>query len=124
MRLALVFTLAIMAAVLLPGGLAAVGFGLAAEGDAADWTFLFGLLAAVVGALLGALALILTRPTGRWPRLARRLALAFLGAAFLIAGAARVGQLDVYGPLLFLTGAAALLLLVRDLREGAGTGVD
>lgn len=124
MRLAVVRAFAVLAAVLVPGGLAAVGFGLAAEGDAADWAFVFGLLAAVTGALFGVLALILTRPATGWPRLARRLALGVLGVTFIVAGASQVRELDVYWPLLVLTGAAALLLLVRDLREGAGTKVD
>ncbi len=117
MRLAVVRAFAVLAAALLPGGLAAVGLGLAASGAAADWAFAFGLLAAIAGALFGALALILARPATGWPRLARRLALGVLGVAFIVAGAWRLGEFEAYWPLLVLTGAAALLLLVRDLRE-------
>ena len=124
MRLALVAALGIAAGVLVPGGLAAVAFGLATEGDAADWAFAFGLLAAVAGALFAALALILARPATGWPRLARRFALGTLGVVFILVGASRADELEVFWPLLVLTGAAALLLLVRDLRAGAGTKVD
>lgn len=102
------------------GGLAAMGFGLAAEGDGALWVFLFGLLAVVAGGLCAASALVLARPTGRWPRLARRIALGFLGVLCIVMASFQFDLSEPYSPLLLLAGVAALALLVIDIREARG----
>jgi len=67
MRSLIVRALAVLAVPLALGGLAAMGFGLASESDEAIWVFAFGMLALVAGVLSAASALIVARPTGRWP---------------------------------------------------------
>jgi len=109
--------LAGLAVPLLLGGLAAMGFGVAAEGDGAVWVFLFGLLALVAGALSAVSALIVARPTGRWPRLARRIALGFLGVLCIIVASFQFDNSEPYAALVLLAGVAALTLLVLDIRE-------
>jgi uncharacterized membrane protein HdeD (DUF308 family) len=111
---------AALAVPLLLGGLAAMGFGLAVEGDGALWVFLFGLLAVVVGGLCAASALVLARPTGHWPRLARRIALGFLGVLCIVMASFQFDLSEPYSPLLLLAGVAALALLVIDIREAQG----
>ena len=106
-----------MAVPLVLGGLAAMGFGLAAEGDGALWVFAFGLLAAVAGLLCAASALIVARPTSGWPRLARRIALGFLGVLCIVMASFQFDLSEPYSPLLLLAGVAALTLLVLDIRE-------
>jgi len=109
---------AALAVPLVLGGLAAMGFGLAAEGDGALWVFAFGLLAFVAGVLSAASALIVARPTGRWPRLARRVTLGVLGVLCIITASFRFDISEPYAPLVLLAGVAALALLVIDIREG------
>jgi uncharacterized membrane protein HdeD (DUF308 family) len=109
-----------LAVPLLLGGLAAMGFGVAAEGDGAVWVFIFGLLAVVAGALSAVSALIVARPTGRWLRLVRRVALAVLGVLCIIVASFRFDLSEPYSPLVLLAGVAALVLLVMDIREGHG----
>ena len=120
MRTLVVRLLAGLAVPLLLGGLAAMGFGVAAEGDGAVWVFIFGLLAVVAGALSAVSALIVARPTGRWLRLARRVALAVLGVLCIIVASFRFDLSEPYSPLVLLAGVAALVLLVMDIREGHG----
>jgi|GEM_PF-2622316 len=122
MRRIVVRALAALAVPLVLGGLAAMGFGLAAEGDGAVWVFLFGLLAVVAGALSAVSALIVARPTGRWPRLARRIALGFLGVLCIVVASFHfdLSEPEPYSPLVLLAGVAALVLLVMDIREGHG----
>jgi uncharacterized membrane protein HdeD (DUF308 family) len=105
---------------LVAGGLAAMGFGLAAEGDGALWVFAFGLLAAVAGILSAASALIVARPTSGWPRLARRVTLGVLGPLCLVVGSVRFDLSEPYSPLVLLAGVAALTLLLLDIREPGG----
>jgi len=112
--------LAAMAVPLVLGGLAAMGFGLAAEGDGALWVFAFGVLAVVAGALSAASALIVARPTSGWPRLARRIALGVLGVLCIIVASLRFDISEPYAPLVLLAGVAALALLVMDIREPGG----
>jgi uncharacterized membrane protein HdeD (DUF308 family) len=109
--------LAGLAVPLVLGGLAAMGFGLAAEGDGAVWVFAFGLLAAVAGLLSAASALIVARPTSGWPRLARRGALGVLGVLCIVVASFRFDISEPYAPLVLLAGVAALALLVMDIRE-------
>jgi uncharacterized membrane protein HdeD (DUF308 family) len=113
-----------LAVPLVLGGLAAMGFGLASEGDGAVWVFLFGLLAFIAGALSAASALIVARPASGWPRLARRIALFVLGLLCMIAASFRFDISEPYGPLLLLAGIAALALLVIDIREAGGEADD
>ena len=120
MRRIVVRALAALAVPLVLGGLAAMGFGVAAEGDGAVWVFAFGLLAVVAGALSAVSALIVARPTGRWLRLARRVALAVLGVLCIIVASFRFDLSEPYSPLVLLAGVAALVLLVMDIREGHG----
>jgi len=120
MRTLVVRAFAALAVPLVLGGLAAMGYGLASEGDGAVWVFLFGLLAVVVGALSAASALIMARPTGRWPRLARRIALGFLGVLCIVMASFQFDLSEPYSPLLLLAGVAALALLVIDIREARG----
>ena len=120
MRRIVVRALAGLAVPLVLGGLAAMGFGLAAEGDGAMWVFLFGLLAVVAGALSAASALIVARPASGWPRLARRVALAVLGVLCIVVASFRFDLSEPYSPLVLLAGVAALVLLVMDIREGHG----
>ncbi len=122
MRTLVVRLLVALAVPLLLGGLAAMGFAVAAEGDGAVWVFVFGLLALVAGGLSAASALIIARPTGRWPRLARRVALAVLGVLCIIVASFRFDLSEPYSPLVLLAGVAALVLLVMDIREPRGGG--
>jgi uncharacterized membrane protein HdeD (DUF308 family) len=115
--------LAVLAVPLVLGGLAAMGFGVAAEGDGALWVFAFGLLAVVAGALSAASALIVARPTSGWPRLARRIALGVLGVLCIIVASLQFDLSEPYSPLVLLAGVAAIALLVIDIREPRG-GVD
>ena len=115
--------LTVLAVPLVLGGLAAMGFGVAAEGDGALWVFAFGLLAVVAGGLSAASALIVARPTGRWPRLARRVVLGFLGVLCIIVASFQFDLSEPYSPLVLLAGVAAIALLVLDIREPRG-GVD
>jgi uncharacterized membrane protein HdeD (DUF308 family) len=124
MRRLIVRALAVLAVPFVLGGLAAMGFGLAAEGDGALWVFAFGLLALVTGALSAVSALIVARPTSGWPRLARRVALGLLGALCIIGASLRFDISEPYGPLLLLAGVAALALLVIDIREAHGEAND
>ncbi len=117
MRSLVVRLFAALAVPLVLGGLAAMGFGLAAEGDGALWVFAFGLLAFVAGVLSAASALIVARPTGRWPRLARRVTLGVLGVLCIITASFRFDISEPYAPLVLLAGVAALALLVMDIRE-------
>ena len=117
MRTLVVRALAGLAVPLVLGGLAAMGFGLASEGDGALWVFAFGLLAAVVGLLCAASALIVARPTSGWPRLARRVTLAVLGVLCIIVASVQFDNSEPYAALLLLAGVAALTLLVLDIRE-------
>jgi hypothetical protein len=116
--------LAALAVPFVLGGLAAMGFGLAAGGDGAVWVFTFGLLAFVAGALSAASALIVARPTSGWARLARRVALFVLGLLCMIAASFRFDISEPYGPLLLLAGIAAIALLVIDIREAGGEADD
>lgn len=120
MRSLIVRALAMLAVPLVLGGLAAMGFGLAAEGDGALWVFAFGLLAAVAGGLCAASALIVARPRGRWLRLARRVTLGVLGVLCIIVASFRFDISEPYAPLVLLAGVAALALLVMDIREAHG----
>ena len=120
MRSLIVRALAVLAVPLALGGLAAMGFGLASEGDGAVWVFLFGLLAVIAGALSAASALIVARPTSGWPRLARRIALFVLGLLCMTAASFRFDISEPYAPLLLLAGVASLVLLVVDIREPGG----
>jgi uncharacterized membrane protein HdeD (DUF308 family) len=122
-RSLIVRTLAVLAVPFALGGLAAMGFGLASEGDGAVWVFAFGLLAVVAGALSAASALIVARPTGRWPRLARRVVLGVLGVLCIIVASLQFDLSEPYSPLVLLAGVAAIALLVMDIREPRG-GVD
>lgn len=124
MRSLIVRTLAVLALPLVAGGLAAMGFGLASEGDGALWVFAFGLLAVVAGGLCAASALIVARPTGRWLRLARRVALGVLGVLCIIVASFRFDISEPYAPLVLLAGVAALALLVMDIRETYGEADD
>ncbi len=117
MRRLVVRALAGLAVPLLLGGLAAMGFGVAAEGDGAVWVFIFGLLAVVAGALSAVSALIVARPASGWPRLARRVALAVLGVLCIIVASFQFDNSEPYAALLLLAGVAALTLLVLDIRE-------
>ena len=117
MRSLVVRGLAGLAVPLVLGGLAAMGFGLAGEGDGALWVFAFGLLAAVAGLLCAASALIVARPTSGWPRLARRVTLAVLGVLCIIVASVQFDLSDPYSTLLLLAGVAALTLLLLDIRE-------
>jgi uncharacterized membrane protein HdeD (DUF308 family) len=119
-RTLVVRALAVLAVPLVLGGLAAMGFGLAAEGDGALWVFAFGLLAVIAGVLSAASALIVARPTGRWPRLARRVTLGVLGVLCIIVASLRFDIEEPYAPLVLLAGVAALALLVMDIREPGG----
>ena len=109
-----------LAVPLVLGGLAAMGFGLAAEGDGALWVFAFGLLAVVAGGLSAASALIMARPTGRWPRLARRVTLGVVGVLCIVLASLRFDLSEPYAPLVLLAGVAALALLIIDIREARG----
>ena len=120
MRTLVVRLFGALAVPLVLGGFAAMGFGLAAEGDGALWVFVFGLLAVVVGGLSAASALVLARPTGRWPRLARRIALGFLGVLCIVMASFQFDLSEPYSPLLLLAGVAAVALLVIDIREAGG----
>lgn len=120
MRRIVVRALAVLAVPLVLGGLAGMGFGVAAEGDGAVWVFLFGLLAVVAGVLCAVSALIVARPASGWPRLARRVALAVLGVLCIIVASFRFDLSEPYSPLVLLAGVAALVLLVMDIREGHG----
>ncbi len=120
MRTIAVRALAALAVPLVLGGLAAMGFGLAAGGDGGRWVFAFGLLAAVAGVLSAASALIVARPTSGWPRLARRVALGALGLLCIIVASVQFDISVPYAPLLLLAGVAALTLLVVDIREPGG----
>ena len=117
MRRLVVRALGVVAVPLVLGGLAAMGIGLAAGGDGGLWVFAFGLLAAVAGALCAASALIVARPTSRWPRLARRVTLAVLGVLCIIVASFQFDLSDPYSTLVLLAGVAALTLLVLDIRE-------
>ena len=117
MRTLVVRVLGGLAVPLVLGGLAAMGFGLAAEGDGALWVFVFGMLAVVAGALSAASALIVARPTSGWPRLARRIALGVLGVLCIIVASVQFDISEPYAPLLLLAGVAAIALLVLDIRE-------
>jgi hypothetical protein len=123
-RALIVRVLAVLAVPFVLGGLAAMGFGLAAGGGGAVWVFTFGLLAFVAGALSAASALIVARPTSGWARLARRVALFVLGLLCMIAASFRFDISQPYGPLLLLAGIAALALLVIDIREAGGEADD
>jgi uncharacterized membrane protein HdeD (DUF308 family) len=123
-RALIVRALAALALPFVLGGLAAMGFGLASEGDGAVWVFLFGLLAFIAGALSAASALIVARPASGWPRLARRIALFVLGLLSMIAASFRFDISEPYAPLLLLAGIAALALLVIDIREAGGEADD
>ena len=120
MRTLVVRLLAALAVPLVLGGLTAMGFGLVIGGDGGFWVFAFGLLAAVAGALCAASALIVARPTGRWPRLARRVALGVLGVLCIVVASVQFDISEAYAPLLLLAGVAALALLVIDIREARG----
>ncbi len=122
MRTLVVRLLAGLAVPLLLGGLAAMGFGVAAEGDGAVWVSVFGLLAVVAGALCAVSALIVARPASGWLRLARRVALAVLGVLCIIVASFRFDLSEPYSPLVLLAGVAALVLLVMDIREPRGGG--
>jgi uncharacterized membrane protein HdeD (DUF308 family) len=123
-RRIVVRALAGLAVPLVLGGLAAMGFGLAAEGDGAVWVFVFGLLALVAGALCAVSALIVARPASGWPRLARRVALAVLGVLCIVVASFRFDLSEPYSPLVLLAGVAALVLLVMDIREPRGGAND
>jgi len=116
--------LAVLAVPLVLGGLAAMGFGVAAEGDGAVWVFAFGLLAVVAGALSAASALIVARPASGWPRLARRIALGVLGVLCIVVASLQFDLSEPYSPLVLLAGVAALALLVIDIREPRGGADD
>jgi hypothetical protein len=116
-RTIVVRALAVLAVQLVLGGLAAMGFGVAVGGDGGLWVFAFGLLAFVAGALSAASALIIARPTGGWPRLARRVTLAVLGVLCIIVASFRFDLSEPYAPLVLLAGVAALTLLLLDIRE-------
>jgi uncharacterized membrane protein HdeD (DUF308 family) len=116
-RTIVVRALAVLAVQLVLGGLAAMGFGVAVGGDGGLWVFAFGLLAFVAGALSAASALIVARPTGGWPRLARRVTLAVLGVLCIIVASFRFDLSEPYAPLVLLAGVAALTLLLLDIRE-------
>jgi len=120
MRTIVVRLFGALAVPLVLGGLAAMGFGLAAEGDGALWVFLFGLLAVVAGGLCAASALVLARPSSGWLRLARRIALGFLGVLCIVMASFQFDISEPYSPLLLLAGVAALALLVIDIREAGG----
>jgi uncharacterized membrane protein HdeD (DUF308 family) len=120
MRTLAVRALAGLAVPLVLGGVAAMGFGVAAEGDGALWVFAFGMLAVVAGALSAASALIVARPTGRWARLARRITLGVLGVLCIIVASFRFDIEEPYAPLVLLAGVAAIALLVMDIREPGG----
>ncbi len=120
MRSLAVRGLAALALPLVLGGLAAMGFGLAAGGDGGPWVFAFGMLAVLAGALAAASALIVARPASGWPRLARRVTLAVLGVLCIIAASFRFDLSEPYAPLVLLAGVAALTLLVLDIREPRG----
>jgi len=120
MRTLVVRLFAGLAVPLVLGGFAAMGFGLAAGGDGALWVFVFGLLAVVAGALSAASALVLARPSSGWPRLARRIALGFLGVLCIAMASFQFDLSEPYSPLLLLAGVAALALLVIDIREAGG----
>ncbi len=120
MSLLVVRLFAGLAVPLVLGGLAAMGFGLAADGDGALWVFAFGLLAVVAGGLSAASALVLARPSSGWPRLARRIALGFLGVLCIVMASFQFDISEPYSPLLLLAGVAALALLVIDIREAGG----
>ena len=120
MRTLIVRALAVLAVPLVLGGLAAMGFGLAAGGSGAVWVFAFGLLTLVAGGLSAASALIVARPTSGWPRVARRIALFLLGVLCIIGASFRFDISEPYAPLLLLAGVAALALLVIDIREAGG----
>jgi hypothetical protein len=123
-RALIVRALAVLAVPLVLGGLAAMGFGLAAGGGGAVWVFTFGLLVAIAGGLSAASALIVARPASGWPRLARRIALFVLGLLCMTAASFRFDISEPYGPLLLLAGVAALALLVIDIREAGGEADD
>jgi len=116
--------LAALAVPLVLGGLAAMGFGVAAEGDGVLWVFAFGLLAVVAGVLSAASALIVARPASGWPRLARRVALGVLGVLCIVMASFQFDISEPYSPLLLLAGVAALALLVIDIREPRGGADD
>ena len=124
MRPLIVRALAVLAVPFVLGGLAAMGFGLAAEGSGAVWVFAFGLLTLVTGGLCAVSALIVARPTSGWPRLARRVALFVLGLLCIIVASFRFDISEPYSPLLLLAGVAALALLVIDIREAHGEADD
>jgi len=123
-RRLVVRALAALAVPLVLGGLAAMGFGVAAEGDGALWVFAFGLLAVVAGVLSAASALIVARPASGWPRLARRVALGVLGVLCIVMASFQFDISEPYSPLLLLAGVAALALLVIDIREPRGGADD
>jgi uncharacterized membrane protein HdeD (DUF308 family) len=124
MRRVIVRALAILAVPFALGGLAAMGFGLAAGGSGAVWVFAFGLLAFVTGGLCAVSALIVARPTSGWPKLARRIALFLLGVVCIVGASFRFDISEPYAPLLLLAGVAALALLVMDIREAGGEADD
>ena len=120
MRTIAVRALAVLAVPFVLGGLAAMAFGLVAEGDGAIWVFAFGLLSLVGGGLSAASALIVARPTSGWPRLARRIVLGVLGTLCIVVGSLRFNLSEPYSPLILLAGVAAFALLVIDIREPGG----
>jgi uncharacterized membrane protein HdeD (DUF308 family) len=124
MRTLIVRGLAALAVPFVLGGLSAMGFALAAGGGGAVWVFAFGLLALVTGVLCAVSALIVARPTSRWPRLARRVALFLLGLLCIVGASFRFDISEPYAPLLLLAGVAALALLVIDIREVGGEADD
>jgi uncharacterized membrane protein HdeD (DUF308 family) len=123
-RRLIVRALAVVAVPFVLGGLAAMGFALAAGGSGAPWVFAFGLLALVTGVLSAASALIVARPTSGWPRLARRVTLGVLGLLCIIVASFRFDISEPYSPLLLLAGVAALALLVMDIQEADGGADD
>ena len=124
MRRLIVRALAVVAVPFVLGGLAAMGFALAAGGSGAVWVFAFGLLTLVTGGLCAVSALIVARPTSGWPRLARRVTLGVLGLLCIIGASFRFDISEPYSPLLLLAGVAALALLVIDIREAHGEADD
>jgi uncharacterized membrane protein HdeD (DUF308 family) len=124
MRRVIVRTLAILAVPFVLGGLAAMVFAIVAGGSGAVWVFAFGLLTLVTGGLCAVSALIVSRPTSGWPRLARRVALFLLGLLCIVVASFRFDVSEPYSPLLLLAGVAALALLVMDIREAGGEADD
>lgn len=85
------------------------------QGEVALAILLIGLPALLGVTLLGTLALVMARPTGRW-RTVRRWALAFIGGTSLLTGLATLG--DGGAVPLIIAGLTALAFLALDIRRG------